>query len=225
MSPYPAEHQFYGLPEEQRRAFQLRLGAIVAVGLLACGALFYVIWPGLLVVIFLAMGVTLSVVAPFFDVPAMVRRGKLRYYAPFLLAEPVKDGVMTLHGGTLFDYYFTLAPAATGAQRRRRVVRGYLEGLLAILDDQPDPVVLRGTSYIIRQATAKRLGFRSVPTEGLRGLVLILNFLPLTVSLSYVRRTLTWPRLRRMSTFEATVGELRTHRAYLETVLRRLDRS
>ena len=225
MSPYPADHKFYRLPAGRRRAFQLRLGAAAAFGLLAWGGLLYLIWPGLLFLLFLTFGIILTVLAPFFDVPSMVRRGKLRYYSSFLLAEPVRDGIVTLHGGTLFDYYFTLAREATGTRRKREVVQGYLRGLLAILEEQPDTVVLRGTSYIMRPATAKRMGFRTVPADGLRGLTLVLNYLPLAISLSFVRRRRTWPRIGRMRTYEASVGEIRKHRSYLEAILRRLDRS
>ena len=225
MSPYPADHRFYRLPPGRRRAFQQRLAAAAAIGLLAWGGLLYLIWPNLLFLFFLALGPALSVLAPFFDVPAMVRRGKLRYYSSFLLAEPEEGGMLTLHGGTLFDYYFTLAPAATGVQRQQRVVQGYLRGLLAILEEEPDSVMVRGTSYIMSHTTASRLGFRNVPTPGTRGLTLVLNYLPLTVGLSYVRRRLTWPRIQRLATYEALVGDLRKRRAYLETILRRLGRS
>jgi hypothetical protein len=48
----------------------------------------------------------LSILAPFIDTPFLVKKGKLKYYSKLLLAE--NDNVMVIHGGTLFDYYFTL---------------------------------------------------------------------------------------------------------------------
>jgi hypothetical protein len=38
----------------------------------------------------------------------LVKKGKTKYYSKLLLAENENNNVMVIHGGTLFDYYFTL---------------------------------------------------------------------------------------------------------------------
>lgn len=222
LAPELANPFFRLSPAAARRAqFGIAARALLVNGLVA--GIGYLVWPALLLLWPLAAGLTLTVVAPFFDVPSLVRRGKLVYYSPFLLAEPPSGGRMKLHGGTLFDYYFTLDRRQPSALRTRFVLAGYLRGLMTLLETQPDELVVEGTSYIVGPRTAARLGFTRRPTRAGQYIILLFNVLNLSCSLRLLRGRWKLADLRRVRTYEASVGALRARQDLLRALLGRLE--
>ncbi|MGB3798956.1 MAG: hypothetical protein WA952_04025, partial [Lewinella sp.] len=184
----------------------------------------YLFWPALIGVCALFVSLTLTLVAPFFDVPGMVQRGMLDYYSDFLLGEEPKDGVMTIHGGTLFDYYFTLDRSLPGPVRTRQVLVGYLRGLLAVIEAHDDNLTVRGTSYIVGERTARRVGLSQESTDTTQYLILGMSYLNLMVSMRLVKGRWELPDLKRVRTFTGRVGEIREREPYIRELLDRLER-
>ena len=222
LSPELANPFFRLSPAAARRAqFRIAAYALLVNGVLA--GVGYLVWPTLLLLWPLAAGLTLTVVAPFFDVPSLVRRGELVYYSPFLLAERPRQGRLKLHGGTLFDYYFSLDRQQNPGRRVQAVLAGYLRGLDALMESQPDELIVEGTSYIVGPRTAARLGFTRRPTRPGQYLILLFNVLNLSCSLRLLRGRWMLPNLRRVRTYEARGGALRARQDFLLSLLRRLE--
>ena len=112
-------HAFYSLTPNQQRLFQLKLAGLFIVFNLLVG--FGLYWLGFWMLIPLVVGFSLSVFAPFVDVPGGVKAGSLIYYSPLLIGEKVKNQRLVLHGGSLFDYYFVLDRTANAQQRRKSI--------------------------------------------------------------------------------------------------------
>ncbi|MDW5290343.1 hypothetical protein R6X41_16085 [Formosa sp. PL04] len=77
--------------------------------------------------------VTLSIIAPFFDIPTLKRKGKLIYYSSLFIAEKEKKGLIIIHGGSLFDYIFVLDKSFNGKQSTNFILQKYLEGCRLLL--------------------------------------------------------------------------------------------
>ncbi|MCR9227110.1 MAG: hypothetical protein NXH90_06815 [Flavobacteriaceae bacterium] len=168
----------------------------------------------------------LTLVAPFVDVPSMKKSGKLRYHSLLMLSEKPKDGVIKIHGGTLFDYVFVIDTKMTGNQRRTFIVQQYVEGLLDLIENEEleGSTKIQGTSYIINKRTAKRGGFTVIPTNYLQKIILIYNYLNVMVTYSIARGKLSLPKINRTITFEADLDKLRQKKDFLVILNLKLKR-
>lgn len=221
---YPPEHRFYARPRAAQRRFQRKLG-LLALGLLAVLGIPAMLW-GWYALPALALVLLLTVLAPFFDVPSMVRRGKLIYHSPLFLAEPPRKGHIRIHGGTLFDYYFVLDRSLSGHQRTRFILRCYVEGLLDLIhtyEPSSEPLTIKGTSYIINRRTARRVGLRPVRTAPGQLLILLFNAVNLSCAYSLAKAQPALPPLHRVRTFEGQLGELAQQKDFLQRLHRQLQ--
>jgi len=208
---------------EQNRYMLYAIGITVMLGMLAF-LLFW--WLHLLFVGILICFILITLLAPFVDVPGMVKAGKLSYHSVFLLAEAPKDGVLNLHGGTLFDYVYVLDFKASGKARTAFILQHYLEGLLHLIatyEQQEAPLTLRWTSYIVNQRTAARLGFKPQPKDCLQQLILAFNYGNLLVSNSLAKGKLSFPKLSATQTYEASLEDLMVRKAYIKQLLKRMQ--
>ncbi len=144
----------------------------------------------------------------------------MTYYSALFIAENPKNGVITIHGGTLFDYYFVLDRQSSGRQRTAIIIQQYLEGLLSLIEEQATnkDLIVRGTSYILNQRTAEKLGFTQVKADGLQYMLLIYNYFNLLLSNSMAKNKLAFPRLNNSKTFEAEVSQLLERKEYIESL-------
>lgn len=174
----------------------------------------------------LAFSITLSIIAPFFDTPSGIKRGKLIYYSSLFLAEPEKKGEIKIHGGTLFDYVFVLDKKMSGNTRTRFILQKYLEGLLNLMADYEEKankeIMITGTSYILNKRTANKLGFRLVTTDPVQKLILIYNYFNLLISNSIAKGKLSFPNINRIITVEASLDELCQNKTYITLFYERL---
>ncbi|WP_148561712.1 hypothetical protein [Pontibacter korlensis] len=104
----------------------------------------------------------------FFDTPSLKENNKLTYYSPLFLADKEKNGVITIQGGTLFNYLYVL-DMQREQQRTSYIIQSYLEGILALIEEcgalDTCSSKVKATSYILNKRTAERLGFTEVKTE------------------------------------------------------------
>lgn len=148
--------------------------------------------------------------APFIDTPGGYRSGKLEYFGPLLIGEKERRGKIVLHGGTLFDYMFTLDGLKPGRERKSAVLRELGYGLEALAHSElDDSVVLEGTSYFPGERSLGRYGFRTEPISFFRFTILVFNYPLLFLSKRYVTGRWEFPSLRNVRTFRGTVGSLR----------------
>lgn len=215
------EHRYYALKRVDKKK------KVCGVVLKACAlsaifsAVFWALGVGFLIPVIGFL--TLILLASFIDVPIMVSSRKLKYYSWMLLAEKEKDKGIRIHGGTLFDYYFTLDKHATRTQRKRFVLQKYVQGLLKlakILDSQgKSEISIKGTSYFLQRRNLKKLGFEIVAIDPLQQILLVLNYPVLCWSQSFLEKRLVFPNLSQTTSFTHTPKGVLEHEATLQRLL------
>ena len=151
------KHRFYLKSKKEQVWIQIRIGFIAFLILLLN---FLICWKtGFFIPLILGIPITLSLVAPFFDVPALKKSGDIIYYSPLFLAEKQKKDKITVHGGTLFDYFFVIDRNLNGRKRMNFILQQYLEGLNRLIDrleqENSENLTIHGTSYILNERTAQ----------------------------------------------------------------------
>ena len=216
-------HAFYNLTPQQRQ-FQLKLAAGYLLSNVIVGALLFFV--GLPFLILFVFAFSLSVIAPFVDVPSSIKAGTLHYYSPMLIGEKVRNQRLVLHGGSLFDYYFVLDRTQSASQRRKAVYVAYIEGLLNLIDryenQQPTQITIKATSHILNSRTAKKIGLKPVSADALQQGILYFNFINLTCTASLLNGKLTWPKLKQTSTYQGELDTLIAKKAGLQRLRQRL---
>lgn len=184
---------------------------------------------GIYLFVIFTIGIVLSLAAPFFDVPSLKKSGGLVYYSSLFLAERPKNGVIKIHGGSLFDYVFVIDSKMNGKQRTNFILQQYMEGLLNLIETNEsngsEDLKISGTSYIINDRTAQRIGFTVVQTDFLQKLILIYNYFNVSISYSIARGKLSFPKLSETKTFEASIKELAKQKNLIKSLNQKLKRN
>lgn len=216
-------NRYYAMNPAQRRQFHIKLG-VLSFGVNAViGLLLVLIDLRLIPLLFFFIAITLTLIAPFFDVPAMVRKGKMTYHSLFLLSEQAKQGVRRIHGGTLFDYYFVLKNDMSGKERSAFVLAEYLKGLLHLAGHEDEHTLVQGTSYFLNERTASKVGLKKAKTDRLQKLILLFNYFNIMATLSLAKRSLHMPRMSKIRTYEGKIADIRAHEALIEAMIQRLQ--
>lgn len=206
---FPRENSYFIKSSFGRRRFKIRLLALAITTNVIFAFILLLIYPPLFGLSAFTVFATISIIAPFFDVPSLVANGKLIYRSPFLLSEQESNGKIVLHGGTLFDYYFSFIRSDGSGRRTQRVVCEFMRGLLKIKQAENSEIILRGTSYFIGEDTAHRFGFRKTGIDSVQWLILFLNLPHLMASLYLLKGKLIFPKLSQIRTYEAKVCEVK----------------
>ena len=185
------EHRFYIKSEKDQNRILTKLAIITIVVILI--SIIISIKSGLYLIGIFMFSVIISIIAPFFDTPSLKKSGKLIYYSSLFLTEKPKDGIIKIHGGTLFDYYFVIDKKMKGNQRTKFILQQYLQGLLCLIEKHRDKseMKLQGTSYIINKRTAEKIGFKIIQTDFLQKLTLIYNYFNLLTSNSIAKKKIS----------------------------------
>jgi hypothetical protein len=218
------EHGFYLKSKKERIWIQVRIGFIA---LLIFLLVFLICWGiGFFLPLILGIPITLSLVAPFFDVPSLKKSGDLIYYSPLFLAEKPKNGKINVHGGALFDYVFVIDRSLNGRERSKLIMEQYLEGMVNLIDhlqkDNSENLTIRGTSYILNKRIASKIGFQVVQTDFLQKVILIYNYFNLVCANSLAKGKLTFPKLGEIQTFEAKLDKLIERRNFINSLNKKL---
>ncbi|MFT6369382.1 MAG: hypothetical protein ACJAWH_000459 [Maribacter sp.] len=211
-------HSYYLKSNKEQNHIQLKIGA--ATFALNLMVLVVSLWSGYYFFIFLSISVTGSIIAPFFDIPALKKNGKLIYYSSLFVAEKEQKGIIKIHGGSLFDYVFVIDKTLSGKQRTNFILQKYLEGLLNLIDvcekDGNTVVKIKGTTYILNERTANKIGFNSIKTDIIQKIILIYNYVNVLISNSIAKRKISFPKMNTIKTFESTIAELIKRREFIE---------
>ncbi|MBB6325819.1 hypothetical protein FHS59_001434 [Algoriphagus iocasae] len=217
-------HRFYLKSKKEQVWIQVKIGLVSFLLLLF---IFLICWKySFFLPLIICIPITLSLIAPFFDVPSLKETGGLVYYSPLFLAEKPKKEKIIIHGGTLFDYFFVIDRKLNGRKRMNFILHQYLEGLVHLIDhleeENKENLIIRGTSYIINERTAKKLGFKVVQTDFLQKCILVYNYFNLLISYSLAKGKWTWPRIDDTKTFEAKLEDLIERKDYIKSLERKL---
>ena len=198
-------HKFYtkGKKEQNKTLFLISIGSLTIIIL----SIIVSILTGLFLIPVIAIPVTLSIIAPFLDMPSLKSSGRIIYFSPLFIAEQPREGTIHVHGGTLFDYVFVIDRALNGRQRTEFILQQYLSGLLNLMEKYKDEkqLKIRGTSYIINERTAQKLGFKTVPTNLFQRFILGYNYFNILISNSIAKNKVSFPKLSNTKTFEAKI--------------------
>jgi len=211
-------HPFYLKPKSEQIQIQISIGLVALILFLIFIGIGYINKSFSFSIILIV--ITLSIIAPFFDVPSGIKNGNLIYYSSLFLSEKEKKGHVQIHGRTLFDYVFVLNKKLNAKQQTNFVLQKYLEGLLNLIDQHKNTpeLVLKGTSFIINKRTANKLGFKIVRTNPLQYAILIFNYFNLLVSNSLVKNKITFPKISKTKTFKSKIGPLLKHKIFIENL-------
>jgi len=217
-------HPFYLKSSKEQRRIQLKI-AIVALFIYLI-VLLMSFFSGLYMLLFLSIIITISIIAPFFDIPSLKESGKLIYFSSLFVAEKENNRVVKIHGGSLFDYVFVIDKTLNGKQRTNFIVQKYLEGILNLIENYEKKgdtsVVIKGTSYILNERTAEKLGLKILKTYAVQKFILIFNYANILISNSIAKRKISFPKLKEIKTFESSIEELIKRKEYIKVLNDRL---
>lgn len=205
----PTPHKFYlKSTSQQNLYFTLVIGGLCLV----------VLFIGLLSWYFDNYFITVLIpilalnVAPFLDVPMGKRKGRFMYFSACFITEWHSEGRLILHGGTLFDYWFTIDKRMSSKERLRLVIKLYLEGLLNLINyfeaKKKTDIRIIGTTFFINKRNLNRLGFKVVTTSFFQALLIVINYFTISGALSFVNRSLTFFSFKHMHSFETDLSTL-----------------
>ncbi|WP_027075363.1 hypothetical protein [Maribacter antarcticus] len=211
------KHRFYNKNKNERNQIQIII-ALSALTIILT-SLFLSWKTGTYIIGMLTFPIVLSIIAPFFDTPALKKNGKLFYYSSLFIAEQPKNEIITIHGGTLLDYFFVIDRKMNGKQRTNFIIQKYLQGVLCLIEKYEDTkktnLKICGTSYIINVRTAEKLGFKIKKTDFLQKMILTYNYFNLLISNSIAKNKISFPNLKKTRTFEADLNQLIERKTYI----------
>ncbi|UZR93814.1 hypothetical protein [Chondrinema litorale] len=219
-------HQFYLKPEAEQKRFIWKVVSLIII-------LFAIIfllswWKGWYLLIILCPIILMSL-ASFVDAPSGKKDGTLIYYSPLLIVEKKKEAILNLHGGTLFDYCFVLDRKQNAAERTKFILKSYLEGIVNLIKEYETSdkthSKVKATSYIINERTAKKAGFKLAKTDGLQNFILLINYIPLTLSYSMSKGKLAFPNLANIKSYECEISDLIANKVFLQNLLKRFNKN
>lgn len=218
-------HRFYSKNNNKKNRIAVAIATLSLT--VICFSVVISVYSGIYLIGFLTFAITLSIAAPFFDIPSLKKSGRIIYYSSLFLTEKPKNGVVKIHGGTLFDYWFVIDRKMNGKQRTDFIIQQYLEGLLSLMEEHKHhkQMRVRGTSYIINERTAEKMGFEILETDLLQKAIITYNYFNILISNSIAKNKLAFPNLGKTKTFEAEIGRLVQRREYIERLHKSMKRS
>lgn len=212
------EHRFYKKTEKQQKTFWLKL-TIIILGIFL-PLIFLAFLKGYYVVAIAIIPLVISVIAPFYDVPTMYRKGRILYHSTLFLSEKPRNEILKIHGGTLFDYWFVINRNSSGYERRKFIINQFLSGLLHLIEkyenEGKDHFKVEGTTYILNKRTAERIGFRVQKPDVIDSLILFFNYFNILITSTISNAKLSFPRIKNIYTFETSFKELKENRQLIE---------
>lgn len=221
------QHNYYLKSRKEQNQIQIKIGLVALFFNLIVLALS--ILTGLHLLLLISITITLSIIAPFLDTPKLKKTGKLIYYSTLFIAEKEKNGEIIIHGGSLFDYVFVINKNLNGTQRTKFILQKYLEGILNLMEtcekNNNTSVKIKGTSYILNERTANKLGLKIIKTDYIQKLILTYNYVNILISNSIAKRKISFPKISNIRTFESELNELIERKEFIQELNNQLKKS
>lgn len=169
----------------------------------------------------------LSVFASFIVIPMARKREKLLCFSSSLSRSALKNNKMQLHGGTLFDYYYTLSIGKSEGRNRNIILYSYLDDLLNFLKNfsmHPDNIIIQAKAYLINPSNAALTGFKIFPNQFISKIIIRLHYFPITSSYSPAVGNLSFPSTWHLISYVCHLGELRKNQPKLEIISKQINR-
>ena len=217
-------HRYYILPKRDQKR---KLWSFIFNMLITIAVIVFMAWSTSAWFLLILIQPVISIFASFIDVPTGRKNGQIVYYSPLLLSSAEKNNSINLHGGTLFDYYYTLSIEKSESRNKKTILYSYMEGLLNLLDsfgENNEDLKIKANAYFINPHTASRLGFKKVHTKSFQKIIMFLNYLPITISYSIAMGKLSFPNIFSLKSYECQLGELRKNRHKLEEMFDRIKK-
>lgn len=209
-------HQFFQKSRSEQRKILWKTGGAL---FLICSFILVISYLTGFYLLAILTPIVMLIAAPFIDLPMGKKNGKFIYYSPLFITEPVKNNKVIVHGGTLFDYLYTVSPDLKGCDRTNYVLYGLLLGLIKFISEHEnrdnDDLRIRGTSYIINQRTAARFGLKPVKTDLFQYIIMLFNYIPITLSYSFIKRKIHFPKISEIKTYQGELSELANNKQKL----------
>lgn len=205
-------HNYYSKSNTEQTKIQLKIG--ITALLFNLTALALSVFSGIYFFIFLSVVITLSIIAPFFDIPALKKKEK--------------NKIIKIHGGSLFDYVFVIDRTLNGKQRTNFILQKYLEGILNLIEgyekEGNTAVKIKGTTYILNERTANKIGLKVVKTDFIQKLILAYNYVNILISNSIAKRKVSFPKINNIRTFEGQLKELIERKEFIRELNNKLKK-
>jgi ABC-type multidrug transport system fused ATPase/permease subunit len=216
-------HRFYILPkrDQKRKFWSFIFNLLIIVTVIV-----FMAWSTKFWVLLILIQPVISIFASFIDVPTGRQKGQIIYFSPLLLSSAVRKNKIQLHGGTLFDYYYTLSIHKSEKRNKKAILYSYTEGMLNMLDNfvqHHDDITIEANAYFINPPTAENLGFKQVKTKNFQKLIMLLNYFPITISYSIAMGKLSFPNIFSLQSYECRMGELRNNKDKLVAMIERFN--
>jgi len=216
-------HRYYILPkrDQKRKVWSFVFNLLISIAVIV-----FMAWSTNVWIILVLIQPVISIYAPFIDVPTGRKKGQIIYYSPLLLSSALKDKKIQLHGGTLFDYYYTLSLHKSESRNKKAILYSYMEGMLNMLDQldtKQDDIIIEANAYFINPHTAERIGFKKVRTKNFQKFIMLLNYLPITISYTIAMGKLSFPDIFSLKSYECRMGDLRRNRDLLQQMFDRIN--
>ncbi|MEQ5789421.1 hypothetical protein J4E06_00040 [Muricauda sp. NFXS6] len=217
-------HSFFNKSKKEQNKILMVIGS-VSIALLLVFIVISLKTEVYIIGVFMFFAV-LTIIAPFYDMPSLKKSGRVIYHSPLFISEKPTNRAIKIHGGTLFDYYFVIDKKMNGKQRTNFILQQYLDGLLSLMEQYKENkhLIVKGTSYIINERTAEKMGFKTIKTDTFQKIILNFNFLNVLLSYSIAKNKLSFPAVNNTKTFQAEIGELIERKEYVENLNQSLKR-
>ena len=110
-----------------------------------------------------------------------------------------------------------------GQERTKLILLEYLKGLINLIEEEDENIIIEGTSYIINERTANKVGLKKVSTNGLQWIILVFNYINLMVSISMAKKTIQFPNLNKVITYRAKVADIKKKEAFIKRLILKLE--
>jgi hypothetical protein len=181
------KHTFYLKSKRFKVFYWVTLGLVLLASFISIFSLNIWLW---------LLGILIfNIVVHFVDIPMSKSNGQLKYYSPCFLVFKHSDKHLSIHGPTLFDYWFIRSQLKKNP--KQEIFKSFFVGFLKFINDPAiaKDVKITGTSYFFNSKNSKKYGFERSKAHFSQNLILLFFFPLLTIYKSLVEKKISFPKV------------------------------